>query len=208
MGQTLFGWDGKSKNTLRTGAWEEIRTPDLRITSALLYRLSYPGTLEVHPSVDPGTVRSPTPPRWVAQLQAAPSWHAALGAPPGRGLQLPGGDPPVRLESRPEVLLVIGGERREGGVTPCPPEHRVTVDPVGTELLVHEGTGEDLVGWRARERATEPHETRLPLRTQVGLRVEPLGEGRPVEVGAVPQDECHHDLIARVGVGHAVDRRH
>jgi hypothetical protein len=26
-----------------TGAWEEIRTPDLRITNALLYRLSYPG---------------------------------------------------------------------------------------------------------------------------------------------------------------------
>ena len=25
------------------GAWEEIRTPDLRITNALLYRLSYPG---------------------------------------------------------------------------------------------------------------------------------------------------------------------
>ena len=25
------------------GAWEGIRTPDLRITSALLYRLSYPG---------------------------------------------------------------------------------------------------------------------------------------------------------------------
>jgi hypothetical protein len=25
------------------GAWEENRTPDLRITSALLYRLSYPG---------------------------------------------------------------------------------------------------------------------------------------------------------------------
>ncbi len=29
-------------NTPR-GAWEEIRTPDLRITNALLYRLSYPG---------------------------------------------------------------------------------------------------------------------------------------------------------------------
>ena len=27
----------------RLGAWEEIRTPDLRITNALLYRLSYPG---------------------------------------------------------------------------------------------------------------------------------------------------------------------
>ena len=27
----------------RRGAWEENRTPDLRITSALLYRLSYPG---------------------------------------------------------------------------------------------------------------------------------------------------------------------
>jgi hypothetical protein len=27
------------------GAWEENRTPDLRITSALLYRLSYPGIL-------------------------------------------------------------------------------------------------------------------------------------------------------------------
>jgi hypothetical protein len=27
----------------RYGAWEEIRTPDLRITNALLYRLSYPG---------------------------------------------------------------------------------------------------------------------------------------------------------------------
>ena len=26
-----------------TGAWEGIRTPDLRITNALLYRLSYPG---------------------------------------------------------------------------------------------------------------------------------------------------------------------
>src|SRR3984957_17652072 len=196
MGQTLFGWDGKSKNTLRTGAWEEIRTPDLRITSALLYRLSYPGTLEVHPAVDPGTVRSPSPPRRGVQLQAAPSWHAAAGAPYGSRLELPGGGPPVRLEGRPERRLVIGGERGEGGVTPCPPEHGVTVDPVGTELLVHEGAGEDLVGRRARKRVTEPHETRLPLRAEVGLLVEPAGEGRPVEVGAFPQHESHHDLIA------------
>ena len=29
--------------TIEPGAWEEIRTPDLRITNALLYRLSYPG---------------------------------------------------------------------------------------------------------------------------------------------------------------------
>ena len=29
--------------SLKYGAWEEIRTPDLRITNALLYRLSYPG---------------------------------------------------------------------------------------------------------------------------------------------------------------------
>ena len=28
---------------VKRGAWEEIRTPDLRITNALLYRLSYPG---------------------------------------------------------------------------------------------------------------------------------------------------------------------
>ena len=30
-------------DTGHAGAWEENRTPDLRITSALLYRLSYPG---------------------------------------------------------------------------------------------------------------------------------------------------------------------
>ena len=30
------------------GAWEEIRTPDLRITNALLYRLSYPGAEQQH----------------------------------------------------------------------------------------------------------------------------------------------------------------
>ena len=31
------------------GAWEEIRTPDLRITNALLYRLSYPGATNSYP---------------------------------------------------------------------------------------------------------------------------------------------------------------
>ena len=36
-----------------TGAWEEIRTPDLRITNALLYRLSYPGAeRNISPSAD------------------------------------------------------------------------------------------------------------------------------------------------------------
>src|SRR5665213_4274326 len=30
-------------------AWEEIRTPDLRITNALLYRLSYPGATKTLP---------------------------------------------------------------------------------------------------------------------------------------------------------------
>ena len=35
--------EGLEKHRALTGAWEEIRTPDLRITNALLYRLSYPG---------------------------------------------------------------------------------------------------------------------------------------------------------------------
>jgi hypothetical protein len=34
----------------KLGAWEEIRTPDLRITSALLYRLSYPGRYDGEPA--------------------------------------------------------------------------------------------------------------------------------------------------------------
>ena len=40
----------KTGNCCKRGAWEENRTPDLRITSALLYRLSYPGELDPVPS--------------------------------------------------------------------------------------------------------------------------------------------------------------
>ena len=83
---------------------------------------------------------------------------------------------------------------------------RVTLEAIGAELLVHEGAGEDLVGRRARERVAEPHEPRLPLGAEVGLRVEPLGEVHGVEFGTVPQHNGHHDLITRVRVGYAVDR--
>ena len=38
------------------GAWEEIRTPDLRITNALLYRLSYPGA---ESNISRSTLRAP-----------------------------------------------------------------------------------------------------------------------------------------------------
>ena len=65
-----------SNLTLLYGAWEENRTPDLRITSALLYRLSYPGASETRypkrpdPLGRPGSVGRPLG-RW------APSVHHA-----------------------------------------------------------------------------------------------------------------------------------
>ena len=40
---------GLRTNGTLDGAWEEIRTPDLRITNALLYRLSYPGRIGTTP---------------------------------------------------------------------------------------------------------------------------------------------------------------
>jgi hypothetical protein len=43
--------------THHSGAWEEIRTPDLRITNALLYRLSYPGAKSKISRLTPGAFR-------------------------------------------------------------------------------------------------------------------------------------------------------
>ena len=131
----------------------------MHITSALLYRLSYPGTLEVQPTVDPATVRVPV------SATAGPATPSAHHHGMRRRVHRLGGGYSSQAVARPFVSKIarrsasssgVNGEKEVG--TPRPPEHGVTVDSVGTELLVHEGAGEDLVGRRARQRAADPHE--------------------------------------------------
>jgi hypothetical protein len=64
---------------------------------------------------------------------------------------------------------------------------RVTLHPVRTELLVRQGAGQDLVGRSAGKRLADPNEPWLSLGGEMGLNVEPCGEGTPRPLGAPKQ---------------------
>src|ERR1700684_2098603 len=123
----------------QNGAWEEIRTPDLRITSALLYRLSYPGRDPVRLTEAGG---SPGP---TSSLRRAPSSRPGLTEPDEQRLQQQGlvG---IVLERRHRLADQVdrgraGRRRVRVGVGPQGAGQSITIRPgehgqAGAELVV------------------------------------------------------------------------
>ena len=115
--------------------------------------------------------------------------------------EIPGRVPAMGRERVPHGRLVLLAEGPEPVLATPPQVDRVPADPVGPELLVDEGAGEDLVGRRGGQRP----------RTAGRSAAATWGSGRTgrrsrrrrpgVERGPVPQHQGHHDLIAGVESG-------
>src|SRR6516164_1066109 len=116
--------------------------------------------------------------------------------------EVPGARPPVSLEPLAQSGLVRPAEGAVGLGPPFAHEDGITADAVGTEFLVDQRAGEDLVGRGGGQRRAETDEPGPPLRTEVRLAVQPGRERSAVEGGGGAQDQCSHDLITGVGVRH------